>query len=322
MNKALQSRAGKNAALKPHPFLNVSYGPREPVELTQGGGDQLLVAGPPLPGTGQSGAGRAQDTAGQGDLGNERYMGARSRLLNAIQSAEAVIGMLYGIKGSVDGDVLFVLPNGQAYSIASLSIAAGSAMGLPVSLLGSHLFALAPGENIIFRPSGGTATDKALFVPGYVDCDVLNFHTALNDFTRTTVLEPPPGKVWQIPSAAENGVLVGAGILNLDQDGLALNHEYKLFISDGAQDIEFEDSSASSPALNPISNFGTGNSIFLMGSEEAGGIGMSLKAQLDTTAVKVPDSVLFCALVAEYNIGDDLGDVSLPGTISVVTQPG
>jgi len=307
---ALEARAGKNASLKPHPFANVAYGTNESYRISQLGGLQLLIAGPPAPGSGgKNSPPRAQDTEGQFDLGVERYMGARSRLL---QPQTDVLGVLYGIDmvgaAAVTGSVVLVRPNGKAIVIATMTVVAGASAVTTGGLLPPG-YCLAPGEDIVFIPlttgMGSQATEgHALFVPAFVDCDLISQRIPLTTANQS-LLVPPPGKVWQLATSDTEGQY-DMGILNLDT---GVNHDYQAFINDGVGDVLFDDSVAVSGTFKALS---AGNGFFLPA-------GHTLKAKLD---VNGPD-VLFYATVAEYNEAE-VGDTQFatPTVVLQGTPPG
>jgi len=314
MSTGLQDRAGKNAALKPFAGALAAYGTHRSYVLNQAGGHQILIPGPPLPGSGSKNTPpRAQDTAGQFDLGQERYMGARSRIVLA---SSANLGNLFGITGDggvtgIAGDVALVRPDGKAILIGSIA-PTGVDQANPAEYDGSigSYFCLAPGEDIVFIPDTTVVlTGTGLFVPNFIDGDLINHRTELT-VAKQTVMLVPPGKCWYTPAGvddlAESSFVPLAaayrsfGILNLD----AVGHNVNVYINpgSGAADIRFAVVGCTAGVFTPIPLAavagGEGdNALFLPA-------GHSIKASLATAG----DDVLFCAVVAETNqahIGDE-----------------
>jgi hypothetical protein len=294
---ALEVRAGSNASLKPVSQANIAYGTNKSYRLSQLGGPQILIAGPPLPGSGSKNkTPRAHSTEGQSDLGVEKSMGARSRL---VRSQSNTFGKLYGIDmlgaAAVDGDILLVRPNGKAIVIGTMTVAAGdsaetvdSPTGLPEG------FCLAPGEDIVFVPdtSAEPLQGHVLWIPNFVDTDLISHRFPLTA-SKATVLKTPPGKVWQLATSEEEAVC-NMGILNLDT---AVDHPYTAYINDGISDVLYDTDTAIAGEFKQLSNGGS-SGFFLPA-------GHSLKIML---AAAGPD-VLFYGTVSEYNqaeVGDEV----------------
>jgi len=308
----LTERAGKNAALKPFAGALAAYGTHKSYALDQSKGHQLLIPGPPLPGSGSKNKPpRAQDTEGQFDLGQERYMGARSRIVIA---AGANLGTLYGITGDaaatgIVGDVALVRPDGKAIKIGQIH-ATGVDQANPAEYNGAvgSFLCLAPGEDIVFIPvTTATPTGTGLFVPNFIDGDLINHRVELTTKKDTCMLVPP-GKCWYTPAGLDTPVessfaLAAAyrsfGILNLDTS----SRDVDVYINpgNGSADIRFA-KALTCPAGTytpiPLDQSGDGdNALFLPA-------GHSIKAALTEAA----DDVYFCCVVAETNqahIGDE-----------------
>jgi hypothetical protein len=311
MSTGLQDRAGKNAALKPFAGALAAYGSHRSYVLNQASGHQILIPGPPLPGSGSKNTPpRAQDTAGQSDLGQERYMGARSRIVLA---AGANFGNLFGITGDgtatgVAGDVVLVRSDGKAIKIGTIALT-GVDEANPAEYDGTigSFFCLAPGEDIVFIPDATiSTTGTGLFVPNFIDGDLINHRTELTVQKQTCMLVPP-GKCWYTPAGmddlAESSFVPLAaayrslGILNLDTAA----HDVNVYINPGSgADIRFAVVSCPGGAFTPIPLAAVGdgdNALFLPA-------GHSIKASLAVAG----DDVLFCCVVAETNqahIGDE-----------------
>ena len=206
MATSLQNRAGKNASPKPFGSATVMYGPPKGYVLDQSLGTQLLIPGPPSPGSGSKNLPpRAQDTEGQFDLGVERYMGARTR---SLMTQCPSFGTVYGIVGAgatgVGGDVVLVRPNGKAIVVGSIPLtgAAEASSAKDSGALGPSMF-LAPGEDLVFVPKT-SVSGTALFVPAFVDTDLIGLRIPLVA-TKQDVLVPPPGKVWYLAPGCGSG---------------------------------------------------------------------------------------------------------------------
>lgn len=311
---ALQDRAGKNASPKPYWFENATYGSHRSYVISQSGGVQLLIPGPPAPGSGSKNLPpRAQNTEGQGDLENERYMGARSRAILTPLSEN--LGIAYGKSGRVVGDIVFVRPNGKAIKIGTLDVDPGAsdfvspgvydiigAFG-PPSPLGS-LWCLAPGEDIVFVPNTGSAGSSAgetLWVPNFIDSDLICHRTLLTT-AKQTVLEVPPGKAWFVPPAflfeASEGPfpsITGAiGLLNLTPGPV----DYSAYINPGNGDVLFASAETAAAAqFTQLALGGLVENFFLPA-------GHQIKVALEDEA----SDVFFAAVVAEVNQAEEMDE--------------
>lgn len=318
MNEPLQQRAGKNADPKPYWFQKVAYGARTSYDLSQVGGAQLLIPGPAYPGSGSKNEpGRAQDTAGQADLGNERYMGARSRL--ATTPLADSFGTVYCTSGSLEGDVVLVRNDGKAIVIGTLGpVAAGASAPVlytipapPTPPALGPAWCLSPGEDIVFVPNtgtGGSSDGTGVFLPSYYDTDLIAFRQLLTT-SKQTVLTVPPGKVWHaiagfglepttgVPAAGHT-----LGLLNMNPADAA----YTAYLNRGSgADIPFSAGSIATAArFTSLALGGAGGPVF---PTEAFSIpaGHSLKLKLDADV----SDVYFAAIMAEYNQAEE-GDES------------
>jgi hypothetical protein len=302
----LQDRAGSNASPKPFNFQSVFYGSHASYVLDQAKGTQLLIPGPPYPGSGSKNEpGRAQDTAGQADLGVERYMGARSRSI--LTTASENVGIAYGKSGDVVGVIALVRQDGKAIEIGSLSVSAEEAApglyDLATSVLGSR-WCLAPGEDIVFIPdtgSGGSTAGAALWVPNFVDGDHICFRQQLST-QKQEVLKVPAGKVWSVSpqllfsSKGDPALASALGLLNMSPD----EAEYVAFINPGDGDVEFADDGASGARYTPIELGGGGSPpAFYLPA------GHTVSVQLSATNSDAANAnTYFAAVVSEYNQAD------------------
>jgi len=314
MTTGLQDRAGKNAAHKPFAGANAAYGTHRSYLLNQAGGHQILIPGPPFPGSGSKNEPpRAQDTVGQFDLGQERYMGARSRM---IMTQADNLGLLYGITpvaalAGIAGDVVLVRPNGKAIQIGVIDLTNVDQVN-PAEYSGAvgSFFCLAPGEDIVFIPDAALATTgTGLFVPAFVDGDLINHRLELSTQKQIAMLTPP-GKVWLTPPGVDDpedssfaqGPHRTLGILNLN----AASQVVDVYINPGSgADIRFTGAAGlTCPA-------GTFTPIPFSSAVPADGddalflpAGHSIKAALRAAAA----DVFFCGVVMELNqahIGDE-----------------
>jgi hypothetical protein len=225
-------------------------------------------------------------------------MGARSRLI----STQALnLGWAYAVDGAgINGDILFVRPNGKALKIGRVGVTPVDVQpaGLDTPLVLPPVWCLAPGEDIVFRPQptkDGLVAGTALYVPTFVDVDLINFRIPL-DTSKQIVLQTPPGKVWQLPgNLNQTGIGVRLypdyrmGILNLD----AVGHDYKAYINDGISDVEFDSDVAAFTAFKLVTSPPLPDGGFLLPA------GHSLKVQI-TSGSPLADT-FFCATMAEYN---------------------